>query len=61
MSKPDYSKLFSGMVDGLDIEAIFGALKPQVVACRACGQKNRLKTGREAPRCGKCGLPLVRS
>ncbi len=40
-------------------DSLFPAKTVRVVTCRACSQKNRLKADKKAPRCGKCGIPLV--
>lgn len=41
-----------------EMAAKFGYPMSDVVTCKACKTKNRLKPGKTKPRCGKCGLPL---
>lgn len=69
MSKPvdpneNLKKIFekSGLGSD-DIGDMFNSLfspKTQVVTCRGCGQKNRVRNDKvkQAPRCGKCGIPF---
>ena len=33
-------------------------MSPTVIACPACGAKNRVDPTRAAPKCGRCGTPL---
>ncbi len=70
MSKPsdpnkNLKDLFekAGMFGDKDINNMFGSLfgaGSQVVTCRGCGQKNRVRNDKlkQAPRCGKCGIPF---